>query len=162
LRQDLEHDHVGPPVEILFGAEEAVFALVVQSPVDPLAGFGDEFGIVEEIGERDEAVEIVGAALPTLALATQPGAVGGEVGPEFVNVAGQSVALDLELLEQPTGGLDSAEGERVERVGGKWRAIRGLSGKREGGKDEAGYDSVTHGFIIAVVVRAGRRYRVSN
>ena len=108
LRQDLEHDHVRPPVLILLGSEEAVLALVVERPVDPFAGLADQFGVVEQVGQRNQPIEVIRTALPAFALAAEPRAVGGEVGPELVDVPGQSVALDFELLQQPAGRLDRA------------------------------------------------------
>ena len=60
------------------------------------------------IGQRDDAVEPVGDALPALGLAAEPGAV-LDVGPELVEVPAQAGRLDPKLVLEPAGGLDAPQ-----------------------------------------------------
>ncbi len=76
----------------------------VKRPVDVFLGFGFEARIVEQVGEGDEAVEKVWAALPGLAGAAKPTAVGADVGPGFVEMAAEAVGLNLSWSRsQPAG-----------------------------------------------------------
>jgi hypothetical protein len=124
LGKHLEHDEVGPPVLVFGGAEGAVRALVLHRPLHPLLHLGDEPRVVERIGERHEAVQVVRTALPAFAGAAQPAAFRTEVRPELVQVAAQSAGLDLQLPLEPAAGLDRTErqgpvGERFDRLDGE-------------------------------------------
>ena len=72
--------------------------LVRECPIDIALRLGLEAGVVEQVGEREKAVEEVRAALPGLAGAAEPAAVGADVGPGFVEVAAESVGLNLEAV----------------------------------------------------------------
>ncbi len=74
--------------------------------------------VVQQVGERDHPVEPVGAALPTGGIAADPGAA-RDIGPELVEVAGEAVRLDPELVAQPPGGPDLAEAKGNEPPGGE-------------------------------------------
>ena len=84
LREHLEHHHVRPPVGVALRAEPAGVGLRGQRPLDVALRLGDERGVVEQIGERHQAVEVVRPALPALARSAEPSAVGTDVGPELV------------------------------------------------------------------------------
>jgi hypothetical protein len=57
-------------------------------------GFGFQAGVVQRVGEGDEALEIIGTAFPAFAGAAEPGAVRAEVvGINFLGVAGETIAL---------------------------------------------------------------------
>ena len=114
LREHLEYDHSRPPSVVGGRAEETVGALVAEGPVHPEFYFCDEALVVEFVGEWDEAVEKVWSTLPAFAVAAEPAAVWADVGPEFVEVAGESVGLDFELVAEPAGWFDGGQGERVE------------------------------------------------
>ena len=77
----------------------------------------DQALVVQQIGERHEAVEEVGAALPALARAAEPAAVRTDIGPELVEMSGQALGLDLQLTPQPARGPDGAQRERHECFG---------------------------------------------
>jgi len=77
-----------------------------------------ESWVVELPCERDEAVEVVGAALPGFTFAAKPSAVGPYVWPGFIEVAAQAVGLKHELSAEPAGGFDSVEREWVETCWG--------------------------------------------
>ena len=129
LRKHLQHDHVGPPIGVLplsgvrafFGirTDRTAFALVFEGPVDPLLGFCDQRLIVEKIGQRQQAIEIVRAALPALAAAAEPAAVRAEVRPELVQMAGEPIRLDAELLAEPTPRLDGPQGQSSKSIIGE-------------------------------------------
>ena len=85
LLQHLEHDHLGPPVAgvvALYGgafertvfrrAEIAVGPLAADGPLDPRAGLFYQLPVVEDVGQRQQPVEPVGAAFPDVAVAAQP------------------------------------------------------------------------------------------
>ena len=98
------------------GAEPAVGLLVIEDEVDRLLDLGLERGVVEQIGQGNEAVEPVRDALPALGLAAEPGAV-LDVGPELVEVSAQAVGLDAELILEPAGRLDASQGQGLEGPG---------------------------------------------
>jgi hypothetical protein len=136
LSEGFEDDDTRPPVVIGGGADHAAGLLVGEGPVDVLLGFGFEAGVVEEPGEGDEAVEEVRAALPGLAGAAEPAGVGADVCPGFVEMAGEAVGLDAELVSEPACGLDRAEREEGEGAGME-RGTRTDGGQR-GGFSESG------------------------
>ena len=97
-----------------------------QRPVDVFLRFGFEAGVVEQVGEGDEAIEEVGAAFPGFSGATEPAAVGADVGPGFVEVSAEAVGLNLQLVAQPAGWANGAERERIE---GAWLQGRAVAEK---------------------------------
>ena len=106
LRQDFQHDVVRPPVGHGCRADPAVRLLVLQGPAHILPGLGDQSLVAGQESQRHQAVQEVGAAFPAFARAAQPAAVRPDIRPELVQVAGQSVRLDLQLAQQPAGRLN--------------------------------------------------------
>lgn len=94
-----------------------------EGPVDEALGDGFEAGIVEEIGEGQESVEVVGTALPGLACAAKPAAVWADVRPGLTEVAAEAIGLDEELSAEPSGGTDGAEGQEGKCAWGERGAI---------------------------------------
>ena len=61
----VQHRHARPPVEVIPGrAEGAAGLLAADGPVDPFLQFVDEVRIVQGIGERDQAFDVIRWALP--------------------------------------------------------------------------------------------------
>ena len=87
----------------------AVIVLVGDDVIHVAHHFGLERCVVQEKGQRDQAVQPVGSALPALAVAAEPAAV-ADVGPELVQVPAQPVGLDAQLPRQPAPGPDVAQG----------------------------------------------------
>ena len=85
----------------------------VERPVDVFLRFGFETSVVEQVGERDETIEEVWAAFPGFSGATEPAAVGADVGPGFVEVSAEAVGLNLQLIAKPAGWANCAERERI-------------------------------------------------
>ena len=50
-------------------------------------GLADQSFIPQEVGQRHQAIQVVGTAFPTLPVAAQPAAVGPEVRPELIDVS---------------------------------------------------------------------------
>ena len=123
LRQRFEHDHARPPVVIRARADHAVGRLVREGPVDILLRFCFQARVVEQVCERNEAVQEVGAALPGFAGAAQPAAVGANIGPGLVQMSAEAVGLDLELAAQPSGGANGAERQRIKSARAQRRAV---------------------------------------
>ena len=96
---------------------------MVEGPVDIFPGLGLEARIVEEPGKRNETIEKIWAALPRLAGAPEPSAVGADVFPGFIQVAAQPVGLRPQLLFQPARGADGAQRQKMECAAGERRAI---------------------------------------
>jgi len=128
LDEDFHGDSEGPAVLVFGWAEPAVGLGAVEHPFDPGFGFVDESLVVEDIGEGDEAVEVVGAAFPAFAGASFPGGVGSKVGPELIEVACEAIGLDGELVLEPACGSDGGEGEWDEGGGDKRGAVGGVVG----------------------------------
>ena len=116
LRERFEHDHVRPPIGIGNAADRAVFPLVLERPVDPLLRLGDQRLVFEEVGQRQETIQVVRPSLPALTWAAEPGAVRPDIRPDLLEVAGEPVGLDAQLLLQPATRLHRAERQRPERV----------------------------------------------
>ena len=140
LRESFEHDVIRPPVLIFRGADPALGLLVVQRPVHPFPDFANQNRILGEIRQWNQAVQKVRSALPTLAAASQPSAVGSEVRPEFINVPAEPAGLNPQLFEQPAFWHDGSERQRIERIrlqrSAIWRCCRrspsqGCGGQRQ-------------------------------
>ena len=97
---------------------------------------GDQFRVFEQVREGDEPVEVIGTALPAFAAAAEPGRVRADVGPEFIEVAGNALSLDPKLLAKPAFRLHGAEGQQVEGARRQRGAVAdGLRGvQREPGR----------------------------
>jgi len=148
LREGFEGDELRPPVVAGGGTDHAVGGLMRKNPVDVLLGFCFQVGIVEEVRERDEAVEEVGAALPGFACAAEPAAVGADVGPGLVEVAAEAACLDLELTAEPSGGTHGAEGQREESAGLERDAVLDCRSGSSifGGEEGAGRQGAEGGY----------------
>src|SRR5208283_4064973 len=88
--------------------------LIGQRPVDPLSSACDEDWIIEKIRQRNQTVEIVRPALPTLTRAAQPSTFRPEILPDFLHMSREAVSLDLKLPFQPA--LRPHGGKRQEPV----------------------------------------------
>jgi hypothetical protein len=96
---------------------------VFERPVDPLLGLSDKFGVVEEISEGHQPIEVIRPALPALASAAEPRAIRAQIGPELFEMAGQASGLNLQLVSQPAARLDRGKRELSERPRGNRRTV---------------------------------------
>ena len=108
-RKHLGNQQHGPcvvprAVFVRAGADPAVRPLGAQDGVDIPAGAGDHVRILQQIRERDKAVQPVGDALPALPIAADPRAA-LNVGPDFVQIAAQPRRLQGKLAAQPAARL---------------------------------------------------------
>ncbi len=117
LRQDLEHHKVGPPILILGRTDPAGGSLMIQSPVEPLFHLCDEYWVLGEEGEWDQAVKKVRAAFPAFASPAEPTGVRSQIGPKFVQMARESFGLEVEFIEQPAARFYGGEAEGLKSVG---------------------------------------------
>ncbi len=117
LREHLEHHHVRPPVGVALRAEPPGVGLIGQRPLHVALGLGDERGVLQQIGERHQAVEIVRPALPAFAGASEPSAVGAHVGPELVEPPGEATRLNLQLSFEPALRPHRSQRQQRERAG---------------------------------------------
>ena len=76
LGERLQHHHVWPPILVLFRTDRTIRPLVSQRPVHPLVRFGNQPGVAKKIGQWDQTVGVVGAALPAFPGTSQPAAIG--------------------------------------------------------------------------------------
>ena len=133
----------------LAGPMRAVGALVFQRPVAPISrALPIRRCVVEQEGQRHQAVQVVGAALPALAGAAQPAAVGPNVGPELVEVAAEPVGLGLKLLAQPAARFDRPERERP--VSERLDSLGAHGGERGGNGNAAqhhGHQDIRRGQV---------------
>ena len=95
-----------------------------ECPFYPLLGLRDEFGVVEEISEGHQPIEVIRPALPALAGATEPRAIRAQIGPELFEMAGQASGLNLQLVSQPAARFDRGKGELSERPRGNRRTVK--------------------------------------
>ena len=122
LLQDFEGHHLGPPVfgiaalqafDIGTGnrvAEVAVFPGGSEYGFGPAQGLGDERLVVQDIGQGQEAVDPIRAALPGIPFSADPGVVvTHDLRIERIQVSGHPVPLPFQLVQQPSLGLDRAE-----------------------------------------------------
>src|ERR1700686_2274439 len=86
LRERFQHDHIRPPMGVLFRTDRTIEPLMSDGPVHPLASLRHELFILEQIGQWDEAIKEIRPTLPAFARAAEPAAVGTYVGPEFVEM----------------------------------------------------------------------------
>ena len=114
LLEGLEHDHARPPIVIACGPDHAVRGLVGQRPVDVFLRLGLETSVVEQLGEWDEAIEEVWPAFPGFSGATEPAAVGADVGPGFVEVSAEASRPGFAVARaaSPLGGLCRAGADK--------------------------------------------------
>ena len=128
LDQHLRGDHARPPVLVPARAEGAGVLLAErhlggEHPFDPGARRGEQRLVAEHVRERHEAVEIVGAALPALAVPAQPAAVRADVGPHLRELPGDAVGLEAQLALEPAAGPDLPQRQRLgslpQRAGGR-------------------------------------------
>jgi len=117
LREGLQHHKLRPPVGIVHRTDRAIRALIGQRPVEPLSGACDEDRIIEQIRQRNQTVEIVRPALPTLTRAAQPSTFRPELLPDFLNMSGEAVSLDLKLPFKPAPWPHGGEGQEPVRSG---------------------------------------------
>ena len=162
LRECLEHHHVRPPVGVLWRTDASILALVGQRPFHPGARLRDEALVSEQVGERNEAIDEVRAALPALAGSAKPPAVLAHIRPELVEMPGQTRGLDLQLPLQPASRTHGAERKRHERLGPERLPVEGRSRRRpisrsrtlrrrtlrdEAGDDDDGQDECSHALL---------------
>ena len=149
LLQHLEHDHLGPPVAgvvALYGrafertvfrrAEIAVGLPAAERPLDPGAGLFDQPFVAEDIGQRQQPVDPIGAAFPDVAVAAQPAvARAHHFGVDRIEVPRQPVGLALQLVAEPSFGADGAQRKFYEGLFAQRGAVVGIGCRgRRGGR----------------------------
>jgi hypothetical protein len=82
--------------------------------VNPVLSFGFQFWVIEQVGERNDPIEPVRAALPTFGVPANPLAV-GDIGPELIKMSAQAIGLNLKLLFQPSRRANVPERQRAKR-----------------------------------------------
>src|SRR5512135_3703925 len=102
LSERLQRNNARPPVVVCCGTDHAIRHLVVKGPIDIALRLGLETSIVEQVGKRQQAVEIIRTALPRLAGSTQPSTVRANVCPSLIEMTTQSIGLNLKLISQPS------------------------------------------------------------
>ena len=123
LHEHLQHDHARPPVLVALRAEEAVLALTGERPLDILHADALELFVLQLPGQRHQAVQIIGGALPGVAIPAAPGAV-LHVVPKRVQLAGQAVSGRHQLLQQPAARTNRAQRQRSHCVRGERRTVK--------------------------------------
>ena len=83
------------------GAEPAVRLLRVHNRLHVFLRPGDQRFVPQKIGQRHEAVQPVGHPFPALGLAADPRGI-PNIGPNFIQMAGQPLRLNFQLTFQPT------------------------------------------------------------
>ena len=163
LLQHLEHDHLGPPVAgvvALYGrafertvfrrAEIAVGLPAAERPLDPGAGLFDQPFVAEDIGQRQQPVDPVGAAFPDVAVAAQPAvARAHHLGVDRIEVPRQPVGLTLQLVAEPPFGADGAQRKFHEGLFAQRGAVVGIGcrGRRGGRYQEQACQQQGHEFF---------------
>ena len=109
LLQGFERGHSRPPVVVLYRSKKSVRALADKDGLDPTLGFLEQPCVVKPVRERDQPIEVIRSTLPGFARSAEPRTVGTDISPDFLEVSGQSVRLQAQLLEQPACGFDCAE-----------------------------------------------------
>ena len=96
-------------------ADPAIRLLAIDDALHIAIRPSDQIFILQKMGQRDKAVQPVGHAFPALTISANPRAV-THVRPDFVQIAGQSPGLDLQLAAQPALRLDSTIKELIHIV----------------------------------------------
>jgi len=120
LGEHLQHNGrrplvIGLVARRLNGPKPAGVILEAEECLHPLAGLGLERRVIEQVGQRDEAVGVVRATLPALFLSAEPQVVGAKVRPDLIEMSGEAVGLDAQLPQQPPERLHRPEGQGSER-----------------------------------------------
>src|SRR5713226_4774762 len=123
LHQHLEHNHARPPVLVDARPELPILALAGKRPLDPRLRFGDQAFIFEQIGQRQQSIQVVWPALPAFATPAKPAALRSHVRPELVKVPAQPLCLNLKLVAQPPKRLNRAERKSEESGWAERRAV---------------------------------------
>src|SRR5713101_4508347 len=63
LCERLQHDHIWPPVAVLLWPDESVGTLMREGPIHPPSGFVDQPPVLEQIFQRNQAIQEVRSAL---------------------------------------------------------------------------------------------------
>ena len=123
LGENLQHHHSRPPVVVSLGANHPGCSRIVQSPVNVLLRFGFESGVIEQVGERNEAIQKIRSSLPGFARAAEPATVRADVRPRFIQVSPKAVCLDLQLPPKPSGRTNLPKRQKIEGIRAKRRAV---------------------------------------
>ena len=123
LLQRLHGHHQRPMVAILLRSEPSVRLLGAQNPVHIPLRQRLHVRVVQRPGQRDQAIQIVGRALPAVAVAAQPGAAVAHVRPDVVQSGGQALRLNAQLVAQPALGLYGAQRQLGQLVRSQRSAI---------------------------------------
>src|SRR5882724_7513444 len=103
-----------------------------EQPLHPFLRFRYQARVVERVGERNQTFVIIWTALPIIAGAAKPPAVRAEIrGIDRLGVAGEAVALQLTLREQPALRTHASERQRRKWRGEQRRFIRHDGGGRK-------------------------------
>ena len=164
LLQHFEDHHARPPVTSLValqsrfgrtvghGSEIAVGRLRRQRPFDPRLHLGDQPPVFENVGQRQQAVDPVGTALPHVAVASEPAvARAHDLRVERIEVSGHAVAHPHKLFVEPARRLHGADrqfgiGPRLKRRPVESRV--GLSGCRRRNRETAQSKDKSNRFHI--------------
>ena len=95
------------------GGVPAVGPLVGDDLIDVSLDLGLEGLVVEDPGQRNDAVEPVGGPLPALGLAAEPLAL-ADIGPELIEMTAQAVGLEAKLSLEPARRTDRAQRQGAE------------------------------------------------
>jgi len=88
-----------------------------ECPFDVAVGLRNQRVVLQQIRQRQEAVEIVRTALPALARSSEPATLRADVGPELVEPTSEPFRLNLELAVQPALGSIEPSGSNAKAPG---------------------------------------------
>jgi len=122
VHEGVQHGHPRPPVVVAGRPEEAeigiggVADLALEGPIDPLLGLQLQAGVVESVGQGHQPLDVVGGPLPVgvRRASPEPGGVAAQLRVDGLRIAGESIPLQLQLLQQPAVGADGTQGQRHE------------------------------------------------
>ena len=122
LAEYFQHDHLGPPVAAVvalqsrFGgiigrrAKIAVGLLAVKCPFYPGLGLFYQFPVIQDVGQRQQAIDPVRSPFPLVAIAPEPSISGPHhFGIQCVELSGRSLLLPDQHLPQPPFRMDRAQ-----------------------------------------------------
>ncbi len=123
VAQDEVHHHAWPPIIILSGAVETVFALMFEGPFYPFAGAGFQSFVIEDVGERDQPFEVIRSFFPVLSFTAEPATFRVQFRNGLFGMPSQTVALQFQLLQEPAAGAHRSQGQRGKRFFLQRRAV---------------------------------------
>ena len=113
-------------------AEISFWCCGSEHSLHPLAGLGDKYLVIKQVGQREQTVYPVGPALPGIPVAAYPGVVVTHYfGIHQVPLSSGTCGLTLQLVSQPALCLDGTKREGSIVASGKRLTVKHL---RSGGK----------------------------